>query len=95
MIHSLPAAPVQPFAGEDRLSHNGGDLRPRSLSPRFSCPEALSSPDFDGAHRHLLVGITTGLGNPQVSARVCLGLGYGLDNCTPAKTRTPATGWQV
>ena len=43
----------------------------------------------------LQLGITTGFGNPRVSARVCLGLGYGLEIFTPVKTRTPATGWRV
>src|SRR6266540_1571623 len=36
------------------------------------------------------VGISTGIRNPRVSARVYLGLGYGFGVCTPPKTRTPA-----
>jgi hypothetical protein len=54
---------------------------------------------LDGADRNasegVRLGITTGFENPRVSARVCLGLGYGLGIFTPAKTRTPATGWRV
>jgi len=50
---------------------------------------------FEEAQENRQIGITTGFGNPRVSARVCLGLGYGLEIFTPVKTRTPATGWRV
>jgi len=71
-------------------------------NPKPSSSVKTRIPDvFDGSDPNKLetftfqLGITTGFGNPRVSARVCLGLGYGLESFTPAKTRTPATGWRV
>jgi len=41
------------------------------------------------------IGIGTGTENPGVSQRVLLGLGYGLENSYPSKTRTRITGTRV
>lgn len=41
------------------------------------------------------IGIVTGTANPGVSSWVLLGLGYGLENPNPSKTRTPIAGTRV